>query len=145
MGHASIDDLLHDYADAVVCRDGERWAANWDEDGVWELAAGTEIKGRSAIYDLWKSAMGSFEHVVQTVLNRTYQLDEAAGTGTGRQYLQEQFERGEGEFGIMVAYYDDEYVRRGDHWFFASRKLVPVYQGTPDLTGNFHAGRSAGS
>jgi hypothetical protein len=43
----------------------------------------------------------------------------------------------------MLAYYDDEYIRRGDQWLFASRKLVSLYQGLPDLSGDFHDASSA--
>jgi len=143
MSQLAISNLVHDYADAVVCRNGERWAATWDEAGVWDLGGGFEVEGRDAIYDLWKGAMGGFEMVIQTVLNGRADLDEATGRGHGRQYIQEHFERAKGEFGIMLAYYDDEYVRRGDRWLFASRKLVPLYQGLPDLSGTFHEGNSA--
>lgn len=142
MSHATIADLVHDYADAVVCRDGDRWAATWDTDGVWDLGGGFEVAGREKIYELWKTAMGGFEKVIQTVLNGTCELDEAAGTGSGRHYIQEHIEKGKGEFGILVAYYEDEYVRRGDDWLFSSRKLVPLYQGPPDLSGNFPGGAS---
>ena len=141
--HHSIADLVHDYADAVVCRDGDRWAATWDDDCVWDLGGGHEVVGRAAVYDLWKGAMGSFQTVIQTVLNGSYEIDEAAGSARGRQYIQEHFEREKGEFGILIAYYDDEYVRRGDEWLFSSRKLVPLYQGPPDLSGNFPGGASA--
>ena len=137
MSHSSIPDLIHDYADAVVCRDGERWSATWDEDGVWELGGGHEITGRAAIYDLWKNAMGSFQSVIQTVLNGRHEIDEASGTARGRQYIQEHFERAPGEFGILVAYYEDAFVRRDDGWLFSRRKLVPLYQGPPDLSGSF--------
>ena len=143
MSNISIDDIVHDYADAVVCRDGARWAATWDADGVWDLGGGFQISGRDAIYDLWKKAMGGFETVIQTVLNGRYEIDEAAGTGRGRQYIQEHFEKSKGEFGIMVAYYDDEYVRRDGRWLFSSRTLVPLYQGPPDLSGNLNGGQSA--
>ena len=143
MSNHSINDIVHEYADAVVCRDGERWAATWDADAVWDLGGGFQVSGRDAIYDLWKKAMGGFETVVQTVLNGRYEIDEAAGTGKGRQYIQEHFEKSKGEFGIMVAYYDDEYVRRDDQWLFSSRTLVPLYQGPPDLSGNFNGGKSA--
>ena len=143
MSHHSIADLVHDYADAVVCRDGDRWAATWDAHGVWDLGGGIEIKGRDEIYNLWKTAMGSFESVIQTVLNGSFEIDEAAGSGRGRQYIQEHFEKSKGEFGILVAYYDDEYVRRDGQWLFSSRKLVPLYQGLPDLSGSFFGGTSA--
>lgn len=143
MSQTSITDLIHDYADAVVCRDGARWAATWDADGVWDLGGGFKVTGRDAIFDLWKGAMGGFETVIQTVLNGRVEIDEASGRGHGRQYIQEHFEKSKGEFGIMIAYYDDEYVRRGDQWLFASRKLVPLYQGLPDLSGKFLPADSA--
>ena len=143
MPHSSIADLVHDYADAVVCRDGDRWAATWDVEGVWDLGMGHPIRGRQAIFDLWTTAMGGFESVIQTVLNGRHEIDETAGTAHGRQYVQEHFERGKGEFGILVAYYDDEYVRRDEAWLFASRKLVPLYQGPPDLSGRFDPGSTA--
>lgn len=143
MSHPSIADLVHRYADAVVCRDGDRWAATWDDDGVWDLGGGFQVAGREKIAELWKTAMGGFESVIQTVLNGSCEINEAAGTGSGRQYIQEHFEKNPGEFGILLAYYDDEYIRRGDQWLFSSRKLVPVYKGPPDLTGLFHRGESA--
>ena len=80
MSHSSINDLVHDYADAVACRDGDRWAATWDADGVWDLGGGFEIKGRDAIYDLWKTAMGGFESVVQTVLNGSFEITSGSTT-----------------------------------------------------------------
>jgi len=137
-----IADLVHRYADAVVCRDGERWAATWDTEGVWDLGGGYQVAGREKILELWNGAMGGFESVIQTVLNGSYEIDEVTGTGTGRQYVQEHFEKSKGEFGILLAYYDDEYVRRSSDWLFAKRTLVPLYQGAPDLTGKFSAGQS---
>lgn len=142
MSQTAIADLIHEYADAVVCRDGDRWAATWDAEAVWDLGGGFQVAGRDKIFELWKNAMGGFENVIQTVLNGRHELDEAAGSGRGRQYIQEHFEKSKGEFGILVAYYDDEYVRRGDRWLFASRKLVPLYQGPPDLSGSF-SGRAS--
>ena len=76
--HHSIADLVHDYADAVVCRDGDRWAATWDDDCVWDLGGGHEVVGRAAVYDLSTGAMGSFQTVIQTVLNGSYEIDGAA-------------------------------------------------------------------
>ena len=135
--HASISDLIHDYADAVVCRDGERFAATWDLEGVWVLGPGAEVEGRDAILDLWKGAMSTLTHVTQTVMNGRFDIDSSAGRGTGRQYIQEHFEKASGELGILIAYYEDDYVRRDDDWLFARRKLIPLYQGPADLSGTF--------
>ena len=72
-----IAELVHLYADAVVHHNGEQWGATWAPDAVWELGKGRRVEGRDAILELWHNAMGGFNAVVQTVLNGTYELDEA--------------------------------------------------------------------
>ena len=134
---SDIEDLVHFYADAVVRRDGEQWAATWDEDAVWELGKGRRVEGREAIFALWNSAMDGFNAVVQNVVNGTADLDESAGTGTGRWYIFEHWRRANDDSGILLAYYDDTYVRRDDRWLFASRQLAIQYSGPPDLSGSF--------
>ena len=64
-----IQRLVHRYADAVVHRDPDRWAATWADDAVWDLGRGRRVEGRTAIVDLWRSAMAGMHAVVQTVDN----------------------------------------------------------------------------
>ena len=130
-----IVDLVHRYADAVVRRDADQWAACWAEDATWALGSGHLVRGREAIVDLWTSAMGTFEAVVQNVFNG--EVHPAAGGAEGRWYIGEHFRRVGGEVGMLLAHYDDAYVRRDGRWVFASRALVPLYQGPPDLSGHF--------
>lgn len=147
MSRDDIEDLVHTYADAVVRRDGDQWAATWAEDANWELGKGRRMEGREAIYAFWNMAMDSFNAVVQNVLNGTCTLDEESGTGTGRWYIHEHWHRMPGapaeganvagDKGILLAYYDDEYVRRDGKWLFASRDLVPQYSGPADMSGPF--------
>ncbi|MDG2114671.1 MAG: nuclear transport factor 2 family protein [Actinomycetota bacterium] len=137
-----IAELVHLYADAVVHHDGDQWGATWAEDAHWELGRGRRVEGRDAILQLWQGAMGGFHAVVQTVLNGTYELDEAAGTGAGRWYIQEHFHRaggedGNGDKGKLLAHYDDTYKRVEGQWLFASRELVIHYGGPQDLSGAF--------
>lgn len=132
-----IAELVHLYADAVVHRNAEQWGSTWAPDAHWDLGQHGAVKGRDAIVDFWDQAMGQFEAVIQIVLNGTYELDETAGTGTGRWYIQELFRRVAGESGMLVAHYDDRYRRVDGRWCFAGRDLVPHYGGPPDLSARF--------
>lgn len=133
----AIGDLVHDYADAVVRRDAEQWAATWASDAVWELGKGRRVEGRDAILELWNNAMDGFKAVVQNVVNNVADLDDYAGTGTGRCYIQENWWRADDSKGILLAYYDDAYTRVDGDWLFASRELIVQYGGPQDLSADF--------
>jgi uncharacterized protein (TIGR02246 family) len=142
MSRDAIEDLVHAYSDAVVRRDAQQWAGTWAADAVWELGKGRRVEGRDAIVALWTGAMDGFVAVVQNVVNGTASLDEAAGTGSGRWYIIEHFQRVDDNRGILLAYYDDTYVRVDGQWLFASRELVISYGGPADLSGAFRDTRS---
>ena len=131
----SIAGLVHRYADAVVRRDQNQWASTWAETAKWHLGPGRSVEGRKAIVELWAQAMGGFAAVVQMVNNGEVHVE--GDTATGRWYINEHFCRSNGVVGILLAYYDDTYVKVDGHWFFASRALVPQYQGPPDLSAPF--------
>jgi hypothetical protein len=133
----AIADLVHRYADAVVHRDEAQWAATWSDDATWELGRGRRVEGRDAIVALWSGAMDGFKAVVQNVLNGTTELDEQAGRGTGRWYIIEHWLGADDSRGILLAYYDDTYVRTDSGWCFASRELIVQYAGPPDLSAPF--------
>jgi len=140
MSRDPIAHLQHMYADAVIRYDADQWGATWAPDARWELGAGRTVEGREAILNLWHSAMGNFHAVCQNVLNGTYELDEDAGTGTGRWYIIEHYHRrGDdgGTKGRLLAYYEDTYTRIDGEWVFASRELVPQYNGPADMSGDF--------
>ncbi|MCP4224200.1 MAG: nuclear transport factor 2 family protein [Actinomycetia bacterium] len=137
MSRDPIAELVHLYADAVVNFDGEQWGATWAPDARWTLIPGRTQEGRDAIVEFWYRAMGTFDAVVQTVLNGTYTLDEEAGAGSGRWHIQESFRRTNGEVGILLAHYDDAYVLIDGRWCFAERSLVVHYAGPPDLSAPF--------
>ena len=139
MSRDDIEDLVHRYSDAVVHRDSERWAATWAPDAVWDLGGGRRVEGREAIVKLWHRSMARYSVVVQTVLNGTVDIDTSAGTGSGRWYVQEAMRRTNGETAIMLAHYDDTYVRIDGGWRFASRALSIHYRGPADLSGTFPA------
>jgi ketosteroid isomerase-like protein len=139
MSRDDIESLVHRYSDAVVHSNREQWADTWADDATWDLGKGRRVEGRAAILEMWIGAMERFEAVVQTVMNGTAELDEAAGTGTGRWYIHEVVQRSNGDRTLMVGHYDDRYVRTDAGWKFATRELVQHYSGNADLSGTFRA------
>jgi hypothetical protein len=137
MSRDSIEHLVHRYSDAVVHRNAEQWSSTWAEDAIWDLGHGRRVEGRDSIVELWFGAMDRFQAVVQTVLNGSVELDETAGTGSGRWYVHELMRRADGTNDLMVGHYDDLYVLVDNVWLFGARVLTPHYQGPPDLTGTF--------
>ncbi|MEM9131188.1 MAG: nuclear transport factor 2 family protein [Actinomycetota bacterium] len=133
----AVRGLVHRYADAVVHRDEAQWKSTWADDAVWDIA-GQRLEGPEAIVAFWNGAMDRFAAVVQTVLNGEAAFDAEAGTGTGRWYIQEHFQRIDGEVGMMLGYYDDTYVRTDEGWRFTGRELSVTYGGNPKLEGTFH-------
>ncbi len=143
MSRDAIEDLVHRYADAVVRRDVEQWASTWAPDAVWELGADRRVEGVEAIVALWSSAMDGFRAVVQNVVNGTATLDDEAGSGEGRWYIHEHWQRADDRRGILLAYYDDTYALTAAGWRFASRELRIQYRGPADLSGTFENAWSA--
>ena len=131
----SIAGLVHRYADAVVRRDQAQWASTWAQDAKWHLGPGRSVEGREAIVELWVKAMGGFAAVVQMVANGEVQVE--GDTAAGRWYIHEHFSRANGVAGMLLAYYDDTYVKVDGRWLFSSRALVAQYQGAPDLSAPF--------
>lgn len=137
MSRDAINDLVHRYADAVVHRDPDRWSSTWALDAVWNIGKGRRVEGRDAILALWTSSMDGFKAVIQNVVNGTCELDDDAGTGSGRWYIMEHWARAEESRGIALAHYDDTYVRVDGEWLFSSRELVMHYGGPADLSAPF--------
>ncbi|MEM7342191.1 MAG: nuclear transport factor 2 family protein [Actinomycetota bacterium] len=129
--------LVHHYADAVVHRDVEQWRGTWTEDGIWDLGRANRVEGRDAIVAAWQAAMDGFDAVIQIVFNGTHHLDDGAGTGSGRWYIQESLRPIGGDPTLLVAHYNDTYRLDDGQWRFAQRALVVHYAGPPDLSGPF--------
>jgi hypothetical protein len=136
-GARSISALVHRYSDAVVHQDERQWSATWAEDATWELPGGRTVVGKAAIVEMWRTSLSKYSVVVQTTSN-----GEVIGS-RGRWYITEHFKKKNGDVGILLAHYDDEYVEVGGRWLFAKRALTIHYQGPPNLTGRFPSDQPA--
>lgn len=131
-----IAELIHRYCDGVTRRDVDQWAACWAPDGRWEIRAdriASDEAGRLAILN---QAFEVLDGVVQMAMNGTVTVvgpDDA----TGCWYIVEHTRRVNGTAGVLLAHYEDRYVRIDGDWRFAARTLVRHYDGPPDLSGPF--------
>jgi hypothetical protein len=120
----------------VVRQDREQWGSTWAEDSLWELGPNRVIEGREPIIAHWEESIAPIEAVVQLASNGTV-TSTGETTAVGRWYITEHIKRRSGELGMLLAWYDDSYVRVDGSWLFASRRLTPIYRGPPDLTGTW--------
>ena len=75
---------------------------------------------------LWHEAMGGMAAVVQMAHNGDVQAGADADHATGRWYIDERFRRADGTNQILLAHYEDGYVRTPDGWRFSRRELRPA-------------------
>ena len=136
--YVSISRLVHRYADAVVHRNGVQWASCWADDAEWDLGGGRLVHGKEAIVALWYSAMKGMASVVQLVHNGEVYADASdPDRADGRWYIDERYHRADGATGILLAHYEDSFVRVDGQWLFARRFLQVHYSGAPDLSAEF--------
>ncbi len=123
---AALRQLLARYSDAVIRHDADTWIDTWLDDGRWSMQPGTWIEGTDAIRSTWEQAMKGFAWVVHTPGVCVFEVDEHAGTATGRVTIEERFGRKKGAQvvqGVILATSTDDYRRVNGQWRFASREL----------------------
>jgi hypothetical protein len=138
-----IQRLQHRYVDAVIHRNGVAWSGCWATDATWDLGRGRLVHGRDAIADLWYKAMSGMHAVFQVVHTGDVRYGDDADHAAGRWYINEWFRRADGSNNVLLAHYDDEYVRVDGEWLFARRLLHSHYSGPPDLSADFGNSRAA--
>jgi AcrR family transcriptional regulator len=119
----SLRQLVARYADAVIRHDAEAWSATWTDDARWSTEPGVVTEGREAIVTLWSTKMKALTWVVHTPGVMVFEVDESAGTATGRVTIDERFQRKRGGAGTLLATYSDEYRRDNGAWRFSTRVL----------------------
>lgn len=115
--------LLATYSDTVNQNEPASWGTTWTIDGSWDIGGRKPTTGRANIVAALTKLLTRFEWMVHIEPLAVFDVDEAAGTGTGRVTVQEFFRRTDGVSGSVLGTYHDTYVRSGAKWQFASRRL----------------------
>lgn len=135
--YLAIMRLANAYANAVIDRDVDSWAACWADDGVWDLGGGRAVSGKESIVAFWNGAMSAFSKVVQTVHTGDAWHRGESGLASGRWNISERFALSDGKTGMLLAHYNDDYRKVNGAWLYTKRELVAHYQGPADLSGKF--------
>lgn len=131
----AIADIVARYADAVNANDAAAWGTTWADECTWELGPDQVLRGRHEVVRFWRTAMASFESVMQVVVQGRVRVD--GDDAVGRWTLFEVNRRA-GANGLVVGCYRDRYVRVEGAWFIAERRFTATYRGgLPD--GSFTA------
>lgn len=117
----AIRQLVEAYADAVLRRDADDWAACWADDAVWELLD-MRVESRAAIRALWEQAMSGFTFVGFFVQPGPLAID--GDHAQGRVWTHELLVHADGARRQTVGRYDDSYVRTPEGWRFATRRFA---------------------
>jgi hypothetical protein len=133
----AIERLVHRYVDAVIHRDGVQWSSCWAQDATWDLGRGRLVEGRDAISKLWYASMARMHAVYQAAHSGDAHYVGSPDRAAGRWYINEWLRRADEVNAMMLAHYDDEYVRVDGEWLFARRFLQIHYSGAPDLSAEF--------
>ncbi|MEM9255022.1 MAG: nuclear transport factor 2 family protein [Pseudomonadota bacterium] len=129
-----LRNLMARYVDAVHRRDADAWINTWAEDAEWNLL-GNPVQGKQAILELWLQMMGGFEFAL--MLPSTCLFEVTGDSASGHWYLHEYTRDLEGQATNTLSRYLDSYVREGGAWRYKSRTYSFIYNGAPDMSGNY--------
>jgi ketosteroid isomerase-like protein len=115
----AIRELVDSYNDAVMRLDGEAWASNWMEDGIWSLPGVGEVAGKAKFYPMWQQAMSAFSFV--GFFASAGPIVVTGDTAHGTWYQQEFLHMKAGGKQTITGRYEDDYVRKDGRWYFAKR------------------------
>ncbi len=121
--HTALRQLIARYADSVIRADVEACRPLWTPDATWQVGEGRIEKGRDAITAAWAKAYPKPGQIVHSAPNAVFEVDEQAGTATGRVTVFEEKYLPKGGPSRIVGVYHDVYARRDGTWLFASRRL----------------------
>jgi ketosteroid isomerase-like protein len=119
--------LTSRYSDAVDRGDSKRYAETFTEDGVCNCDEMDQpsMHGRAAIAAAVDAFVQFHSHWIHMATNHGI-TELGSDRATGWCYFNLQGVTKEGAPTSMIGRYEDTYVKSGDGWLFAERKLVPL-------------------
>lgn len=116
----ALRELVDRYADAVMRRDVDAWAATWAEQAQW-CFRDTVINGRNSIVETWEKAMADFQGVVFLCQLGSVKIED--GRATLITHTFEHLTYADGRSRMQTGIYHDEAIHN-DAWRFTRRAFT---------------------
>lgn len=130
--YAAVLQLHARYADAVMQRDGEQYAACWHEQAQWHFL-GELIQGRENIKQRWLQAIEAFPVIVHQQFSCVLTAVEAQRLST-RTYVYEDIIDAEGKaISFLGTYVDEIEVLASGECRYLERRFELAHQGQGSL------------
>mgnify|MGYP001158394983 CR=1 FL=1 len=123
----AIRELIESYNAAVIEKDGDKWIANWAEDGVWNLGGGN-IYGKEKILESWLTIMAPYEHAA--VFGQPIFIQVEGDEGIAHWHTNERLKLFSGNEMLAVGRYKDRYIRSNGVWKIKLRDYSVVFTST---------------
>lgn len=122
----ALRQLVSRYCDTINRGDSDGFVACWTDDGVW--TRGKPVVGQEALRSQFKKITTGFSWLQHTAPNAVFEVDESAGTGSGRVTMHEASKSNKSGSGSLFGVYHDRYRRVAGAWLFYERKLEVVHR-----------------
>ena len=124
----ALRQLITRYCDNVNRLDADGLGRTWANQALWDVGTGKPVRGRANIVAEWNKMTKGMSWIVHLEPLAVFDVDQEAGTGTGRVTVHERFHRADGTSGSLLGTYHDRYVHTDQGWLFAERRLESIEQ-----------------
>ena len=119
----ALRQLLTTFCDAVNRSDAEAFGMLWTNNANWDDGRNKPVSGRANIATAFTKNAKQAQWTVHIEPLAVFEIDEAAGEGSGRVTVQERLQRTQGGTDSVLGTYHDRYIRGRTGWQFAERRL----------------------
>ena len=124
--YTAIRRLQNRYADVVTRRTWDELVEVFLADAVVELDTRTgtvlRLEGPTAVGEFIGTAIADFEFFEFVILSHRIEIAESGDTASGRMYMCELRQEGDGRFTVAYGVYHDDYRAIDDRWWIAGRR-----------------------
>ena len=133
-----IEHLTQSFTDAVNQRNAEQFAELWVPNGAeWRIGppVDTTFSGRAGMGEALTRMTGQWDYFYQALEGSVVDIAADGLSATGRVYTSERGMARTGQGNENLSFYEDNYRKVGENWYFLNRTYHTIYQEAPASPG----------